>query len=297
LTEPRNSRSPVYNFRGQTAVVTGAAQGIGRTVAERLAASGAFVVVADQQEKLAAAAAEHICAGIGRAVAYEVDVTDEVAVGELIRFAATNSGRFSVLVNNAGISTTGLLDEVTLADWRRVIDVNLTGPFITSKAALPYLRRAGGKIVNISSVAGKRISANMAASYTASKAGVLALTRHLAYESAPWRVNVNAVCPGPVEAPMMYREVPPDAIARMVAGVPRGRLSTPDDLADAVLFLASPAADMITGVALDVDGGALLGWIDIAEYLARHGIDAGSAQASDPECAELAPVEERGHVL
>lgn len=266
------ARSPAtYNFLGQTAIVTGSGQGIGRTIAERLASAGASVIIADRNIQEAQRTADEICAAGADAMAFEVDVTNGSHVHELMAFAQSARNGLSILVNNAAISTTKTIEETDEDSWRRVIDINLTGPFLTSKAALPILRgNGGGKIVNIASVAAKRISFNAAASYTASKAGLLAFTRHLAYEAAPDHINVNAICPGPVLSPMLQRTATPETIRAREASVPAGRLTTPDDQADAVLFLASSSSDMINGVALDVDGGALLGWYDVSTYFERR---------------------------
>ena len=279
-----------HSLEGQVAIVTGAAQGIGRAIVERLASAGATTLAADHNEELVREMAAATSSRGAEVIPYVVDVTDEAAVCGLVDAACGRSGRLSILVNNAGISTVGLIEDVSIADWQRVLDVNLTGPFITCKSVVPVLRAGGGgKIVNVASVAAKRISANMAASYTASKAGLLAFTRHLAYETAPWRINVNAICPGPVASPMLYRTGDVDErVARLTSTIPVGRLTTPEDQANAVLFLCSPLADMITGVALDIDGGALLGWEPVSGYLARHGIAAPSADSRGDTVDETA---------
>jgi len=179
--------------------------------------------------------------------------------------------RFDILVNNAGIATSQTVEEMPEEDWRRVLDTNLTGPFLCCRAALPPMRKNGwGKIVNVSSVGGRRISYNGGANYTASKAGLLAFTRHLAFEVALYGINVNAICPGPTLAPMMDRLAAPETFNQILKSVPRGRLATPEDQAQAVLFLVSDLADFICGVALDVDGGFLLGWHDIETYRANR---------------------------
>jgi len=260
-----------YDFSGRTAIVTGAAQGIGNRIAVRLAQSGATVVVADRSADMAKQAAEEITAAGFEAKAYHVDVTDAAEVDGLMSFADGDTHQLSILVNNAAISTTPIIEDLDEQSWRTVVDVNLTGPFLTSKAAVPYLRsNGGGKIVNIASVAAKRISYNASASYTASKAGLLAFTRHLAYEVARDHIHVNAVCPGPVSSPMLERTATTETIDARRSSVPAGRLTTPDDQADLVMFLTSSSSDMITGSAIDVDGGALLGWYDVATYFDRR---------------------------
>jgi NAD(P)-dependent dehydrogenase (short-subunit alcohol dehydrogenase family) len=164
-----------------------------------------------------------------------------------------------------------MVENLPEADWRRVIDVNLTGAFLCCQAVLPIMRRNGyGKIINISSIASKRISYNAGAHYTASKEGLLGFTRHLAYEVAPYGINVNAVCPGPTLTPLVDHIVAPETLREREKKVPRGRLVTPEDIARAVLFLISDWADLVCGVALDVDGGDLLGWFDVETYRLRR---------------------------
>jgi len=261
----------MFDFTGQTVVVTGSAQGIGREIAEQFAAAGATVVIADHAHDHAERTAAEIRGAGWAADAYGVDVTDETAVKALMAHAQGIGENLRVLVNCAAIPNTRVVADTSVEDWRRVLDVNLTGPFITSKAVAPLLRdNGGGKIVNIASVAAKRISNNGGASYTASKEGLLGLTRHLAYELAADNINVNAVCPGPVLSPMLQTSASPESIAQREAGVPSLKLSRPIDQANAVLFLASALADMIYGVALDVDGGALLGWYDVETYFERR---------------------------
>jgi NAD(P)-dependent dehydrogenase (short-subunit alcohol dehydrogenase family) len=260
-----------FGWAGRTVIVTGSAQGIGRGIAERFLAGGATVVIADHDGEKARTTADELRAGGGEATPFAVDVTREDQVDELVAFADGLGDGLWALVNNAGVSGTRAVEEIDPASWRRALDVNLTGPYLCSRAAVPVLRRrGGGKIVNVASVAGKRISYNADAAYTASKAGLLAFTRHLAYEVARDRINVNAVCPGPVASPMLLEHASADTLRARTASVPAGRLTTIEDQADAIAFLCSAAADMIQGVALDVDGGALLGWYDVDTYFARR---------------------------
>lgn len=262
------SRPAPLRFDGRTAVVTGAGRGIGRAIARGFAAGGATVVVADRDP---AGAAEEIISAGGRASGFEVDVTSEEQVDALVAHATEVGGGVDILVNNAAITTTQVVEETDAEAWRRVVDVNLNGPFLCCRAVLPGMRKRGyGKIVNIASVAAKRISFNAGASYTASKAGLVAFTRHLAYEAAPDGINVNAVCPGPVLTPMLAEMADQATLRERERSVPRGRLATPEDQAEMVLYLASDRADMLCGQAVDVDGGALLGWYDTDTYFERR---------------------------
>jgi NAD(P)-dependent dehydrogenase (short-subunit alcohol dehydrogenase family) len=265
-------RSSPMRFDGRTAVITGAARGIGRAVAAGFAAGGATVVVADMDEAAAAAAAKEITAEGGLATSFGVDVTNSAQVNALIDHAMDTGGSVDILVNNAAITTTQVIEETDDDAWRRVLDVNLTGPFLCAKSALPHMRaQQYGKIVNVASVAAKRISFNAGASYTASKAGLVAFTRHLAYEAAPDGINVNAVCPGPVLTPMLAAMADKQTLQDRAKSVPRGRLGTPEDQTEVVLYLASDHASMVCGQAVDVDGGALLGWYDTDTYFERRG--------------------------
>jgi NAD(P)-dependent dehydrogenase (short-subunit alcohol dehydrogenase family) len=259
-------------FAGRTAIVTGAARGIGRAIAEALAAQGAAVVVADIDSAGSETAAAEIGATGAQAAGFAVDVADEEGVDRLVSFACSLHGGVDILVNNAATTSATVIEETAPASWRNVMDVNLTGPFLCSRAVLPHMRaRRRGKIVNIASVAAKRISFNSGASYTASKAGLLAFTRHLAYEAAPDGINVNAVCPGPVLTTMSESVTAASVLAERRSSIPAGRLPTAADQAAAVVYLASSAADMVFGQAIDVDGGALLGWYDTATYFDRRG--------------------------
>jgi 3-oxoacyl-[acyl-carrier protein] reductase len=232
--------------------VTGAGGGIGAGIARGLAERGATVVVNDLDE----AAAEAVAGGLGHgARAHAGDVSDPAVATELVEGTARGLGRVDVLVNNAGILGRSTVEEMPDDEWRRVLAVNLDACFFTSRAALRVMRAAGyGRIVNIASIAGIRVSLLGSAAYTASKAGLLGLTRHLAVEAAPFGITVNAILPGLTATPLVG-DTDVDALA---AAIPTGRAATPEDHAAAVAFLASREAGQITGVALPVDGGMTL---------------------------------------
>jgi NAD(P)-dependent dehydrogenase (short-subunit alcohol dehydrogenase family) len=256
---------------GRVAIVTGAGEGIGAGVALVLAGAGAAVAVADIDAASAGRTVKTIEEHGGRAVALQADVSESEQVADMVAQTMSRLGAVDILVNNAGIATTALVEDLDEGAWRRVLDVNLTGPFLCSKAVLPHMRARGwGRIVNVSSVAAKRISLMAAASYTASKAGLVGFTRHLAYEVARDGINVNAICPGPTWTAMYERHADEATRRARVAIIPKGRWITPEDLGRVTLFLCSSAADTMCGLAIDVDGGTLLGWEPVDTYLARR---------------------------
>jgi len=256
---------------GRVAIVTGAGAGIGAGIAAMLAEAGAAVAVADIDGERAASTAKGIEKRGGRAITVTADVSDAREIDAMVRQTVTDLGGVDILVNNAGIATTELVEDLDEEKWRGVLDVNLTGPFLCCKAVLPYMRRKGwGRIVNVASVAAKRISFTGATSYTASKAGLLGFTRHLAYEVAPHGINVNAICPGPTMTPMYERNADEQTRRERIALVPKGRWLTPEDHGRVTVFLCSEAADALCGLAIDVDGGSLLGWMPWERYMAQR---------------------------
>src|SRR5262245_18214268 len=256
---------------GKVAIVTGAAAGIGAGIAVALAEAGAAVAVADIDEVTAGTTARAIEHKGGRALAVAADVSDAVQVREMVRRTAETLGGVDILVNNAGIATTQLVEDLDEEAWRRVLDVNLTGPFLCSKAVLPLMRmKHWGRIVNVASVAAKRISFTGAASYTASKAGLLGFTAHPAYEVSAHGINVNPICPGPTLTAMYERNADEATRRERIAMVPKGRWITPGDHGRITVFLCSEVADALCGLAIDVDGGSLLGWMPWESYMAKR---------------------------
>ena len=241
---------------GQTALVTGASRGIGRAVALALATEGAEVVVnyASSPEAAEAVVAEIQAKG-GSAYALKADVSDEASVDDLIKTVLTRSERIDVLVNNAGITRDGLLMRMKTEDWQAVINLNLTGVFLCTRAvSRPMLKQRSGRIINITSVVGLMGNAGQA-NYAAAKAGVVGLTRSSAKEMASRGITVNAVAPGFI-ATDMTKDLEADAI---LSAIPLGRFGSPEQVAGAVRFLAAdPAAAYITGQVLQVDGGMVM---------------------------------------
>jgi NAD(P)-dependent dehydrogenase (short-subunit alcohol dehydrogenase family) len=243
---------PELSLAGRLAVVTGGAAGIGRAIAEVLAQGGARVVVADRNLN----AATQVAGALG-GIALELDVTDAAQAETVAAALVRDHGTPAILVNNAGIVQNAPALTVDLADWRRVIDVNLHGVFHTCRAFGRHMVAAGaGSVVNISSICGEvAVHPQPQAAYNAAKAGVNLLTRSLAVEWAG-RVRVNAVAPGytATELTLLGRSKP-EWFNTWLAGIPMGRLAEPREIALAVAFLASDAASYITGTVLTADGG------------------------------------------
>ncbi|HVC55565.1 MAG TPA: SDR family NAD(P)-dependent oxidoreductase [Stellaceae bacterium] len=236
-----------FDFTGKIVLVTGGGNGIGAASSREFAAAGARVAVIDRDGD----AALRVAAEIGnQASGHALDVADGDAFARLAGEIAAKAGGIDVLVNSAGTITRQTIAAMPVADWDRVIAVNLRGPFNGTQAVIPHMRqRGGGAIVNVASVAGRRISFGGGANYSASKAGLLGLTRHAAYELAPDRIRVNAVCPGPTATAFGGGQVPSAAQrAERARKIPLGRMVEPKDIADAVLFLASDLARMCTAL-------------------------------------------------
>lgn len=246
-------------LQNRVAVVTGAQQGIGAAIATTLGREGAAVVVNWLDD---GAAADGVAAGIvssgGRAVAVRADVSDPDDVARLVS-AASELGGVDLLVNNAGIFPRSPFLDLAEEDWDRVLDVNLKGPFLCTQAvARDMVRRgAGGSIVNVSSAVAA-IGSARGVHYTASKSGLLGLTRATALALAAYRIRVNAIAAGMVDTAQPRDGLTEEQISQIVTGFPLGRLITPDEIAAAVVFLASDDAGSITGQTIHVNGGALM---------------------------------------
>jgi 3-oxoacyl-[acyl-carrier protein] reductase len=247
----------IFELSGRVALVTGAQRGIGAEIARQLAGAGAEVVINYTVEpELAAGLAAEINGSGGKAWALEFDVTSSAAVTAGFETLLERSGRLDILVNNAGIRADGLALRMSDAQWREALAVNLDGALYCCRAALALMRKSGGSIVNISSIAAFAGSAGQA-NYAAAKAGLIGLSKSLAVEYASRNIRVNCVVPGLIETQMTqslkqaYRE-------KFLQQIPMGRFGEPQEVAATVLFLASDAASYITGAAIHVNGGGYL---------------------------------------
>ncbi|MGJ7472298.1 SDR family NAD(P)-dependent oxidoreductase [Pseudomonas fulva] len=245
-----------FTLTGRTALVTGAARGIGHAIATALGQAGARVGVCDLDAEAAEAAAARLREAGIEAIGVGADVADEVQVQAMVNQVEALLGGVDILVNNAGIVSTGPLLEVTTAEWNRVMAIDLNSVFFCAKAVLPgMMARQSGRIINIASVAGKRGGGLLGNScYAAAKGAVIALTKGLAREAGPYAITVNAVSPALTDTEMTSA-LAPQARAEVLAQMPLGRAGTPRDIAAAVCFLASREAGFVTGEIMDVDGG------------------------------------------
>ena len=241
-------------LKGKVALVTGAAQGIGKAVALLLARNGADIIVSDINLEKAEETAREV-EGLGqRALAVKTNVAEANDVEKMVQTALERFGRIDILINNAGITRDKLLLRMSDEDWDAVLGVNLRGTFLCTRAVIrPMAKQKSGKIVNIASVVGTMGNAGQA-NYGASKAGVIGFTKTVAREYAPRGINVNAIAPGYIETPMT-EALPEKAKEELKRMIPMDRLGKPEDVAEAVLFLVSEASTYITGQVLHVNGG------------------------------------------
>ena len=246
----------LFALDGKAALVTGGNGGIGLGMAKGLAAAGAAVLIVGRNAEKSRKAVEALGGHAPRIAAVEADVASERGAGAAVAAAAERFGRLDILVNNAGTNLRKAPQDYTLAEWRMLIDANLTSAFLCAKAAYPHLRRAGGKIVNIGSMT-SLFGTSFAGPYGAAKGGVVQLTKALACAWAKDNIQVNAILPGWIDTELTRgaRRDVPSLDERVVARTPAGRWGAPADLAGVAVFLAGRASDFVTGTAITVDGG------------------------------------------
>ena len=245
-------------LKNKVALVTGAGRGIGKATAIALAREGASVVVNDVDLQSAEETADEITAMGCKALPIKADVSDRTEVTKMVDTIIETFKRIDILVNNAGIFSSVSLDDITEDEWDKVIKVNLKGVFLCSQAVMKLMKKQrSGKIINISSLAAKVGGIFAGADYAASKAGVIALTKSLAKQLAPYDTNVNAVAPAVIETDMT-KNWPKEVKEAFLKQIPLGRFGKPEEVAETVLFLVSDGANFITGATIDVNGGILM---------------------------------------
>lgn len=246
-------------FKEKVAIITGGARGIGRTIAEVLVSEGASVVIGDVNlEDVSGTAHEIEKAFGGRTVPFKLDVKKKQNILSLVDGAIKEFGKVDILCNNAGICNSPPIDEITEEEWDEMMDVNLKGVFLCCQAVMPIMKKQKrGRILSMASMAGKVGGLAAGAHYSASKAGVICLTKSFARALAPYSVTVNALAPGPVDTDML-QTLPPDRREFMRTACPLERFADTTDIAAAALFLLSDAARHITGTTLDVNGGLFM---------------------------------------
>ena len=251
-------------FSGRVALITGAARGLGLAAAERFLAGGARVVINVRRPEQAAAVAARLggggeSGGGERVLVLPGDVASSATVRTMVAQALDRFGRLDVLVNNAAAAFSTRFEQIGEEEWRRAVDVNLTAAFLCIQAALPAMKaNRYGRVVNLSSTAGKSVSTLGGAHYTASKAGLLGLTRAAAKELGPHGITVNAVCPGLIDTELTREHATPEQLAVHARSFPVQRLGTAAEVAELISFLASERAGYITGAAIDINGGDLM---------------------------------------
>jgi NAD(P)-dependent dehydrogenase (short-subunit alcohol dehydrogenase family) len=256
--------SAVPRLTGKVAIVTGGSDGIGKATALTFAREGAKVVIVGRNEAKGRRALREL-KEVGEATYFKVDVSDSQQVKRMVEDTIQRYGRVDILINNAAICPPGDVVTTTEAIWDEVIDINLKGVFLCSKYAIPHMQKnGGGAIVNIGSINSLMAMENEAA-YDASKGGVLMLTKAMALDFARSRVRVNCICPGAIETPMLKASLdtakdPKAARVSLIQKHPLRRAGTPEEIAQAALFLATDDSSFITGATIPVDGGILAGW-------------------------------------
>jgi NAD(P)-dependent dehydrogenase (short-subunit alcohol dehydrogenase family) len=244
------------DFAGRVAMVTGAARGLGRAAAIRLLERGASVAVNVRDP----ARADAVVRELGdRSFAIPGDVAAAGVPEQLVERTLERFGRIDVLINNAALPLTTRFEQITAEEWRRAVEVNLTAPFLLTRAVLPAMKaQRYGRIINISSTAGRMVSTLGGAHYTATKTGLLGLTRAAAKELGAYGITVNAVCPGMIDTELTRDSATPEELERHARSYPIPRLGTAREVADTICFAASEAAGYITGAVFDINGGDLM---------------------------------------
>jgi NAD(P)-dependent dehydrogenase (short-subunit alcohol dehydrogenase family) len=246
-----------FDLHGRTAIITGGSKGLGLAMAEGLASAGADVMLVNRNIDEGHDAAKHITNTYGtKAISFPADITNQPKTEEMAKEAMTTFGRIDILINSAGINIRGPIDEVTLEDFKKVMDVNVTGTWLCSRAVTPYMKKHGsGRIINMASTLGV-VGLSNRTPYTSSKGAVVQMTRALALELAPFNIMVNAICPGPFLTEMNIPIANDEATKQFIIGATAlGRWGALREIQGAAIFLAGDAASFMVGSLVTVDGG------------------------------------------
>lgn len=243
----------------RVAIVTGAGQGIGKAIAMSFHKKGACLAIVDLNPDIAEKTASEINAAGGRAFAFQADVSRVDDIKKMVEAVIAAFGRIDILINNAGILHKTPIEDITEDEWDRIMAINLKSVFFVTQQALPYMKERGyGRIVNISSLAGRMGGYANGVAYSASKAGIIGLSRAFATRLAQFGITVNAVAPGTTETDLI-KQLPKENIEMLKQSIPMKRLGKPENIADTVAFLASDEAEFITGAVIDINGGIYMG--------------------------------------
>ena len=248
----------LLDLSGQVALITGASKGIGRGIAEVFHQAGAKLTLVARTSGPLKEVAERLSRGSSETtvLAVPADVADEQQVNGFVLKTVETFGRLDILVNNAGILHPGRYSEIGPEDWERLMGINLTGAYLCSRAAAPIMeKQKNGRIINIASISGQTGGASGGLHYAASKAGMMGMAKALSRDLAPYNVTVNTITPGVIDTE--GQGFTPEKCEEIAKGIPLGRVGTPEDIAYAALFLASPMASYITGAIIDINGGLL----------------------------------------
>jgi NAD(P)-dependent dehydrogenase (short-subunit alcohol dehydrogenase family) len=250
------ARDAVRDFAGRVAIVTGAARGLGRAAASRLLERGASVAINVRGAERAARIARELGPDV---LPLDGDIASDGVPEHVVDQTVNRFGRVDILINNAALPLTTRFEGISAEEWRAVLEVNLTAPFLLMKAVLPHMKRQHyGRIVNVSSTAGRMVSTLGGAHYTTSKTGLLGLTRAAAKELGRFGITVNAVCPGMIDTELTRESATDERLEKLASGFPVPRLGTAIEVADLICFAASEQAAYITGASLDINGGDLM---------------------------------------
>ena len=242
------------DFQEKVAIITGASSGIGQAVAEAIASYGAHTIFISRRG--AEAIATKLNSTGKSALSLPCDVSDETQVKQAIATVFEKYGHIDILINNAAINQVAKIEDISLEDWNKVMATNLTSQFLCCKYVVPIMKQQrSGKIINVSSIAGHFRSKISGLHYVTSKAGVIGFTRQLAYELAPFQINVNVVCPSQTYTPMLAATLPPLEEQKLIDSIPLGRIASMEEQVNVILFLASQLSSYMTGAIVDVNGG------------------------------------------